>query len=536
MSTVSTAPVVVQVTGVSKTFGDQRALDDVSLSIRGGQVHALVGENGSGKSTLIKILAGYYLPDPGCRIEVAGDQLPEGSTGGSHRAGLRFVHQNLGLIPDLSAADNFGLAAGFATRGIGRVDKKLQRTRTAELVARVGLQVDVDARVGDLRPVERAALAIARAVDDTHGELRLLVLDEPTAALPPTEVEALFGVIRDLVVRGVAVLYVSHRLDEVLALADEVSVLRDGRNRGTFPARELNRGRIVAHILGNDPAAAPVHAAARVRTRASGPPAVTVENLRTRYLNDLTFEVGRGEIVGVAGLDGSGRDELAPAMGGAIRSSGTVTNVEGRRIKAPTPRQARRHGIALVLANWHPASAVREFDVRENLTLASLHRLASGGVVRHRRERAAARRWIDTVDIRPKDSTRRYALLSGGNQQKVIVARWLATEPSLLVLDDPTSGVDVGARAQLYDLIREQAARGVGVLLCSSDLEDLVTLCDRVICLAAGRIAADLDADAVSAASLLTAITRGAEVGERHPVDEQPEAGEAEETDDHSSR
>ncbi|MCW2934927.1 MAG: mglA 1 [Actinomycetia bacterium] len=515
-----TAEVLLSASGVSKTFGEQRALDQVALEIRRGEVHALVGENGSGKSTLIKILAGYYLPDPGSVITVGGQQLPPGSPAESSRLGLRFVHQHLALVPEMSTADNIGLVAGYATGVAGRIRVEAQRRRAAELLDRIGVSVDLDVPVGELRPVERSSVAIARALDSTDGEIKLLVLDEPTAALPPTEVKALFRVVRDIAARGVSVLYVSHRLDEILALASVVSVLRDGRHQGTFPVAGMSRERIVEHILGEASHAAPAAAVtAQAKSRAA---ALSVRDLRTRYLDGLALEIARGEIVGVAGLDGSGRDEVASALGGAIRAEGTVTDAQGQRVAKLTARLARKHGIVLVLPNWHPGAGVREFDVRENVSLATLGQFSSLGAVRRARERQDVLEWLSTVDVRPRDPAKRYSLLSGGNQQKVIIARWLATRPSVLVLDDPTSGVDIGARHQIYNLLRAQAARGVGVLLCSSDLEDLVSVCDRVLCLVEGRVVAELRGADVTESSLLAAISAWRGDAPRHPAAQSP--------------
>jgi ribose transport system ATP-binding protein len=421
------------------------------------------------------------------------------------------VHQHLGLVAELNAPDNIGLVAGYPTGAGGRVRVDEQRRQAAELLARVGVALDLNVPVGRLRPVERSAVAIARALDSRDGEIKLLVLDEPTAALPPTEVESLFGVVRDIVAHGVSVLYVSHRLDEVLALADVVSVLRDGRHQGTFPVRGLSRERMVEYIIGEtQPSATRLEAAPPGEpdpgSGADQPPALRVRDLRGRYLDGLTFEVARGEILGVAGLDGSGRDELAGALGGAVPARGMVTDARGRTLDKLTPRQARRHGIALVLPNWHPSSAVREFDVRENVSLAMLPQFSSVGTVRRARERQAVLDWLSAVDVRPRDPAKRYGLLSGGNQQKVIVARWLATEPDVLVLEDPTSGVDVGARQQIYELLFAQRARGVGILLCSSDTEDLVSVCDRVLCLVEGKVEAELRGPAITEAGLLAAI------------------------------
>jgi ribose transport system ATP-binding protein len=522
---------LVQARRVSKTFGEQRALDDVSFGIDRGEIHALVGENGSGKSTLIKILSGYHTPDRGSEISVAGQSLVLGSPADSYRRGMRFVHQNLGLVDELDAVDNMGLAAGFATGPMWTVKRREQESRARQLLAPIGIDVDLGVPVARLRPVERSALAIARALDAEGGEIRLLVLDEPTAALPPVEVSALFKVVRDIVARGVSVLYVSHRLDEILAIADRVSVLRDGGYQGTFEASGLSRDDIVRHILGHSlsepqqatavaadapepAAAAPPAAAPPGATPGPGaqdaPPGLKVAGLRTAFLRGISFQVRKGEVLGFAGLDGSGRDELAGALGGAVRAEGEVTDARGRRIASLTARAFRRHGIALVLPNWHAASAVTQFDLRENISLASLSRSSRLGVVRRRAEADQALHWLQAVDVRPPLPEKTYGELSGGNKQKVIVARWLATSPDVLVLDDPTSGVDVGARQQIYDLVRAQAARGLSVVLCSSDLEDLVELCDRVVCLVDGSVSEELSAPQLTEVHLLRAITASA--------------------------
>lgn len=500
--------VLLQADRVSKTFGEQRALDDVSFSIARGEVHALVGENGSGKSTLIKILSGYHEPDRGSAVTIVGNELSLGSPTDSYRRGMRFVHQNLGIVDQLDAVDNMGLAAGFATGPMWTVKRADQERRARALLARIGVELDLRVPAGQLRPVERSSLAIARALDLSGGDINLLVLDEPTAALPPVEVDALFKVIRDIVAQGVSVLYVSHRLDEILSIADRVSVLRDGKFQGTFPVAGLSRDDIVEHILGHSlvqPDASKLGPAQD--TAAAQPVGLRVTDLHATFLRGVGFEVARGEVLGFAGLDGSGREELAGALGGAVRARGAITDARGQTTTKLSARSARKHGLALVLPNWHAASAVREFDLRENISLASLSRSARFGVVRRTAEYEQALHWLKAVDVRPPRTDKIYGELSGGNKQKVIVARWLATSPQVLVLDDPTSGVDIGARHQIYDLIRAQAARGLSVVLCSSDLEDLVELCDRVICLADGEASEEVVGSDITEQRLLRVIT-----------------------------
>lgn len=467
------------------------------------EVHALVGENGSGKSTLIKVLAGFHEADPGATIEVDGVAL---GTASSWDLGLRFVHQDLGLIGELSAAENVGLASGFVTGRGGRVRWREQAAHARELLARIGVEIDVRTPVADLRPIDRSAIAIARALDTSRGEIRLLVLDEPTAALPPAETEALFRVIREVVAGGVSILYVSHRLDEVLDLASRVTVLRDGHGEGTYDVAGMDRRRLVQLIVGKQieehrPAASVAPVAADER-----PPTLKIRGATARYLRGIDLDLRPGEVTGVAGLSGSGREELAALVSGDGDGQLRVIDAEGRAWDGMTVRRARKLGIALVLANRHPAAAIGSFTIGENLSLAQLPEFVRHGRVDRTAERASVDEWIDRLDIRPRDADREYSYLSGGNKQKVIIGKWLSTSPSVIVADDPTSGVDVGARQAIYGLLGEQAAAGAAVLVCSSDAEDFVGACDRVVALADGRIVDELRGSAIDERAVLAAI------------------------------
>lgn len=501
MTAVATAP-LIELERLSKTFPGQRALADVSFAIERGEIHALVGENGSGKSTLIKALAGFHEPDPGGRIVVAGEELKASSPQDVRRLGLRFVHQDLGLVAELSAAENVGLASGFARRG-AKIAWGEQCARAEALLARIGVEVDVEKPVSELRAVERSAIAIARALDESHGEIRLLVLDEPTAALPPAEVEALFRVLHEVVEQGVAILYVSHRLEEILGLAQRVTVLRDGFCKGTFPIEGMDRARLAELIVGEKVEA---DAAQRPPSCATDERALTVRGLRGAVLDGVGFELRRGEVLGIAGLSGSGREELAAALTGAQPASLTVIDGDGREWHGMTPKRAKQLGLALVLANRHPDAAIGQFSIRENVSLALLGSYVRGGRVRGSEERAAVDGWMESLDIRPHDPDKLYSYLSGGNKQKVILAKWLNTSPTVFVMDDPTSGVDIGARHGIYGLVREQAAKGAAFVVCSSDLEDFVGVCDRVLALVGGRVAVELSGAEISESRLLQAI------------------------------
>lgn len=502
---IQTPDPLIQIEHLSKTFPGQRALKDVSFEIGRGEIHALVGENGSGKSTLIKCLSGFHEPDPGSTVLIDGEPLQVNSAEDARRRGLRFVHQDLGLIGELTAIENVGLVSGFATAGPGKIAWSRQRRLTRELLARINVRMNVDCPVSELKAVERSALAIARALDDTHGDISLLVLDEPSAALPPAECEALFAVCREVVAKGVSILYVSHRLDEILNLAARVTVLRDGAYQGTFAAKGMDRARLAELIVGS---IVEETAAQAPRPASDAEPVLSVRGLRSDPLEGVDFDVMPGEVLGIAGLSGSGREVLAAAVCGAVPARMDLavagTPWTGGEMD---PLEAARLGLALVLPNRHPDAAIDNFTIGENITLGRLPEFARGGRVSKRRERAAVMEWIKRLDVRPADPDRLYGLLSGGNQQKVLLAKWFGIAPRVVFMDDPTSGVDIGARHAIYDVVRAHADTGAGFVICSSDMEDFVGVCDRVIALVEGRIAEELYGEAVNERELLRAIS-----------------------------
>ena len=478
---------------VSMTFPSQRALDDVSLQIEAGEVHALLGENGSGKSTLIRILSGYHTPDPGSAISIEGEALPFGSPKSSHDAGLRFVHQHLALIPEFNAVENMALDTGY-----GRprwIDWSTQAAETRRLLERLNIEMDIWRPLGETRAVERTAVAIARAINTDHGRVTCVVLDEPTSRLPEPEVKQLFRIIRDLREHGIAVIYVTHRLDEVTEIADRVSVLRDGTRQGTVATRDATRDHIVEMIVGRS--------VARIRTapaQADAAPLaddlLRVEGFSAGRFRDLSLSLRPGEILGVVGLAGSGHEDVARALVGAIPREAGRMWVGGEEVPSLEPRSALRRSMVLGLSNTLSGSAVKEFSVVENLTLGSLGSYrARLGPLRKRAELRDTRRWVAELDVRPSDPDAKYGLLSGGNQQKVILGKCLNIRPSVLLLENPTAGVDVGVREVIYQLIGERAKRGLGVVVCSTDLEDVSSTCHRVVVMRAGKAVAVVDGD-----------------------------------------
>jgi ribose transport system ATP-binding protein len=499
---------ILRVEHLSKTFPGQRALDDVSVSIRAGEVHAILGHNGSGKSTLIKVLAGYFEPDPGGRVLVGETELPLGAPQESLRLGLRFVHQTLGLVGRFNAVENIGLG-GYTHRPDRSIDWKRQERKAKYLLGRLGVEFDIWRPLDECQAVERTAVAIARALDDHGGTIRVLVLDEPTAALPPTEVDRLFAVVREVTGLGIGVGYVSHRLDEVKELADRVTVLRDGRSAGTHDIARLDRDDLVQLIVGpatvGEGTSSPGSAAVRTAGQRT---VVEVENLRGDVLDGISFAVAGGEIVGIAGLIGSGRDELAATI------TGNQSGARADRVRvgdhavsgALDAARLRRAGLVIAVGNRGRGAAVAAFNVRENIGLPVLRRLRRWGQLNRRLESATADGWVRNLDIKPTDPERLFRLLSGGNQQKAVIAAALNQNPVAVALDEPTAGVDVAARQAIYDVLRTYAAQGVAFVLASSDLEDFTSVTDRVLVLSEGRIVAELRTREIGKDELLATI------------------------------
>ncbi|MDQ7911224.1 sugar ABC transporter ATP-binding protein [Phytohabitans sp. ZYX-F-186] len=471
---------------VSKTFAGTTVLSTVDLDLRAGEVHGLVGENGSGKSTLIKILAGFHEPDPGADVQVAG--------------GLSFVHQDLALEASLTVAENFTVDRLGGGSGWW-IDLRAEARQVRATLAGYGLDLDPRAPVAALNQVERAMLAIVRAVERTRGERGVLVLDEPTVFLPHRDRGTLFDLIRRLTAAGNGVLFVSHDLEECLDVCDRISVLRDGHLQGTVDSAGTTRADLVRLMIGKHLAGTD-HRPAAATTRRE--PVVTVTDLAGTTVDGVSFTVAPGEILGVTGLLGSGFDELPYLLGGAGRKASGHLTVAGRRYPVArfAPFDAVEAGIALVPGDRARDGAALSMSVQDNISLRVLHRYRSRLGLRWGRLRADSATLLDEYDVRPRRLTARYGTLSGGNQQKVMLAKWLQTRPKVLVLHEPTQGVDVGAREQIYGIVRRGAADGAAVVCASADQEQLAQICHRVLIIRAGRIVAELTGDRVSKANI----------------------------------
>jgi ribose transport system ATP-binding protein len=490
---------------IGKSFPGVRALRGVSLDVRAGEVHALLGENGAGKSTLCNVLSGVFTAYDGT-IEVAGEPAHIHHPRDAQRLGIGMIHQELNLVPDLSVADNILLGREPRTR-LGTRDRRAAHARCRELLAGLGLAIPPGRPVRQCRIAEQQLIEVAKALS---ADVRVLVMDEPTSALADAEVRRLFEVIRSLTARGVAIIYISHRLEELEEIADRVTVLRDGTRIGTKVMAETTRSELITMMVGRPlgelfPRHQELPDDAPERLRVAGLAVRGDSRTGRSALHGIDLSVRAGEIVGLAGLMGAGRSEVLEAVYGAFGAvRGTVT-VDGRPYRPRSPRRALRRGLALVAEDRKAQSLVLANTVRFNASLAALDRLRRFLRVDKRRERAAVAGQIEALRIRTAGQLIPVGTLSGGNQQKVVLAKCLLAEPTVLLLDEPTRGIDVGAKAEIYALCQQLAAKGTAILMVSSELPELLSLCDRIAVLCEGRLTAVLDRSEASQERILEA-------------------------------
>ena len=496
----------VKAVGVGKQFPGVVALDGVALTLAPGEVLAVVGENGAGKSTLMKILAGVYRPDAGA-VELDGTPIRFSGPADATAAGVVLIHQELNLAENLTVADNLFLGREPTTAGPLRVlNRRTAKARAAELLARVGLPADrVTARVETLPPGEKQLVEIARALGTA---VRVLIMDEPTSSLTQKETEQLYTVIDGLKSAGVSVLYISHRLAEVKRCADRVTVLRDGKNAGELPRDQITHDNMVRLMVGRDMTQfyPKVH-----RSGTGGAAVLTLDGVRYRGgpATPVSLEVRAGEILGTAGLVGAGRTELSEAVFGVRHVTHGEIRLDGQRVKIKTPADAIKAGVFLVPEDRRLHGLVGAEGVGFNLSLPNLDRLGSWLGVRRRDERELHKTWIDRLRVKTPSAAQPVGLLSGGNQQKVVYGKWLARGPKVLILDEPTRGVDVGAKAEIYALIDELAGRGVAVWMITSDMEELLGMADRVAVMHEGHLAGELGRDQLTEEAVMRLATGG---------------------------
>ena len=500
-SSSSSAESILRIEGLSKTFPGTKALDGVDLEIGEGEIHALVGQNGSGKSTLIKILAGYHRADPGARAWLGSQEFHLSDIGKDRHSGLRFVHQDLGLILEFSATENLALLGGFITDPIRRVKWGEQARRTRELLDPFDLDLDLDQPLGSATPVQRTVVAIAAALAGWEGGKGVLVLDEPTAVLPPGDVGRLLEIVQGVRDRGTSILYVSHRLDEVLRICDRVTVLRGGRAVASRPVQGLDTQALAELMVGEDVDAS---YRATLDDKRQAPVVLSARRVRGQFLNGVDIDLHEGEILGIAGLPGSGRNELPYALVGALRGATGEIQMGG---VSPVPiRKSASFDIPIVPADRNREAVIGSFTVGENISVSVLSRLARRGWMRRNQEDRLVGEWIDTIEVKAAGPEALITTLSGGNQQKVMMARCLARDPRVIVLCEPTAGVDVGTRQAIYEFIAARARAGLSVVLSSSETGDLLALCTRVIVMCNGSIVRELRSEEISEQALLRAM------------------------------
>jgi rhamnose transport system ATP-binding protein len=476
------APPPAALAGVSKRFGATQALQDVSLDLRSGEIHALVGENGAGKSTVVKVLAGIHQPDAGA-VMLDGEPVLLHGPAHSRSFGIAVVHQEPRLFPDLTVAENVFM--GHTPKGrAGSVNWREMRRAADRIFESLRVRMDSSAVVRGLSMADQQLIEIAKALS---VEARVLILDEPTASLSAHEVERLFAIVRQTRDSGVAVLFVSHRLEEVFVLCDRATVLRDGRHIVTAPTSELTAADLVRHMVGRAVSLFP-RSAAKI-----GNVLLDVRGLtRVGAFRDITFSVRAGEIVGFAGLVGAGRTEVARVLFGLDRADAGEILLDGKRVSFRTPSAALGAGIAYIPEDRHLDGLVSGFSIAENVTLPILPRLFPRLFLRSSRERGLAEGYIERLRIRSTGADELIEALSGGNQQKVVIAKWLATNPRVLILDEPTRGVDIGAKVEVHRIISDLAASGLGIVLISSELPEVLAMSDRIIVLHEGRVSAEI--------------------------------------------
>ncbi|MEZ6032648.1 MAG: sugar ABC transporter ATP-binding protein [Planctomycetaceae bacterium] len=494
---MSTARAMIQVCNLTKSYDGVHALSDVNLDLHAAEIHALCGENGAGKSTLIKILSGIIKPDSG-RIMIHGTDLNTGSVHASEAAGIAVMHQESMAFPHLNAVENLFVGREI-THGRGLfLNHAAMKSQTEKLLLQLGVSLNLKVPVGELPLAQRQMVALARAIS---RDCRLLIMDEPTASLSNRETQTLLRIVRQLQTSGVTVLYVSHRLEEIFQVADRVTVLRDGRHVATHQIADVDRSHLIRDMVGRS-----VDEQQRAGSHAAdeSPVVLDVRQLTRRgVFRDVTFRIRAGEILGLTGLVGAGRSEIARAIFGVDEFDEGEVRVAGRLLSGGSVQEAMAAGIGMVPEDRQHEGLILPMSVGENISLAMLQLLTRWGLVLRHAEQQLVAAQIENLSVKAANPRIPAATLSGGNQQKLVLGKWLARNPKVLILDEPTRGVDVGAKSQVHQLVRTLAAQGLATLVISSDLPELLSLCDRMLVLQAGRIAGELQGAAATQEAVL---------------------------------
>lgn len=470
---------VLTVTGLTKSFLGVKALDNVQLTVRKGEVHALMGENGAGKSTFMKLLAGLLTPDSG-EIILDGEPLTTSNVNDVLKKGISMIHQEILMVPELTVAQNILLGRETNRNLFSWLDDRKLTQQAGELLNQMGVSIPPTARMKHLSVAERQMVEIAKAISN---DAKVIIMDEPTSALADNEVATLFRLIRELTATGVAIIYISHKMDEIFAIADTITVLRDGKYIVTKPASELNQRTLITLMVGRE-----IDTLFPVNSSPKGDEILSVRKLsRTGKFSDINFAVHAGEVLGIAGLMGAGRTEIARAIFGMDPISSGEIYLHGNAITIKSPYDAIRQGIGYVSEDRKAFGFIPRLSVRHNITLSNVATHTKGGFIQARREAETANAMIADLRIKAASPNQQVTYLSGGNQQKVIIGKVLLSKPALIILDEPTRGIDIGAKAEIYKLINQLAADGLAVILISSELPEILGLSDRILVLSQGK-------------------------------------------------
>ncbi len=499
-ATVAEAQAVFRLRDVTKRFGGVTAVEGVDFDLRPGEVHALVGENGAGKSTLMKIVHGLYTPDEGT-LEVGGEVVEFSSPRDAEEAGIAMIPQELDLFPELSVTENLFVGRHRPRTGWGGLDRNAMRAEARRRLSSLGVDLDVTTSVKGLSAANQQIVAIARAL---VGEAKAVVMDEPTASLTEREVQQLFRIISDLTSAGVGVVYISHRLEEIFTISDRITVLRDGHHITTAPASDLDAEELVRLMVGR-----PLNELFTRSPHSSGEVALEVRGLcRAGEFEDVDLVVRRGEIVGLSGLVGAGRSEVTQSIFGIRPPESGEIRIDGEEVRIRSPQAAMERGIFYVPEERRSQGLILPFSIKNNITLSILDRISRFGFV-PRSERQTADRFAKELSIRGAQMSDPVSRLSGGNQQKVVLAKSLAREPSIMLLDEPTRGIDVGAKSEIYRLIDDLAKEGKAILLISSELEEVLSMSDRIVVMREGRVTGEFGRGDANQEKVMTASTGG---------------------------
>jgi len=483
--------IILTIKNVSKAFPGVQALDDISINFGRGTVHGVVGENGAGKSTLMKILSGVYVKDSGTVI-FDGETIEQTTPIQSIRRGLSIIYQEFNLVNTLTVGENIFLGRFSEMKGMHNIHKKAR-----DLLDSIGSSINTYKMVGELSAAEKQMVEITKALSFNS---KLIIMDEPSSSLTADELKRLFSIIDDLRRKGVTIIYISHKLDEIFKLCDVVTIIRDGKVIDTRLVGELSRNDMIQKMIGRE-----IEKEYPERPHAAGDVIMKIQNIRTRKLKNISFDLKKGEILGFVGLVGAGRTEIVRAIYGADRAKELKIAINGKPVKIKSPRDGMREGIGLLPEDRKLEGLVLPFSVQDNITMSSLERISRYGIVNSSRETEIAARQIKSLSIKTPSPNTRTKSLSGGNQQKCIMGRWLEIDPDILILDEPTRGIDVGTKYEIYVLIKQIAEKGGSVIMISSELPEVLAMSNRVLTICEGRITGEFNPETVSANAIMDA-------------------------------